>query len=173
MPAATAAEAAPAAAVAAAVPAASAAPEPPAFAMPMGWTRSLAEDGDVFFVSAAGEALWLLFLQAPGADGRPVFFSCATGEQLVERPPVPDGDAASAVVNAAGERVTLAAYLSESAGADGAAAAAAAPAEVASEPAAAAAAAVLPEGWLAMLDEEGDTFYYCAATGESSWTLPG
>jgi hypothetical protein len=77
--------------------------------MPEGWTRSVAEDGDVFFVNAAGEALWMLFVQVrDGATGASAFFNCADGQQWPERPPVADGDASSAVVGPDGARLSLA-----------------------------------------------------------------
>ena len=81
---------------------------PVAFAMPAGWTRSLADDGDVFFVNGAGEALWMLFVRLREQDGRSTFFNCADGAQWPERPPIADGDAAAAVVGPDGERLSVA-----------------------------------------------------------------
>lgn len=82
---------------------------------------------------------------------------------------VGSGVAAAAAVSAS---VWPAAVSAELAGADAEHAGAAAAAGLPDEPAEPAEEVPLPFGWQAVLDDEGDTYYFNVETSESSWTRP-
>jgi hypothetical protein len=131
-----------------------------AFVFPAGWQICRAEDGDVFYMDSAGNALWLLFVQVKYGESL-LYYDCSSdgSTPLFERPPVADGDPASAVVNVLGERVSASLPAVQ---------------EVQQAPQAQQAPVgtpvfTFPEGWTMGRDDSGDAYFVEAATGAACW----
>jgi len=171
------------AARAAAKAAAAAVPAAARPALPEGWTTGATDDGDAYFYREdTGVSVWALWLQTGAGE----WWNCATWERVAARPDVAPDDEAAAVVTPDGARVGAAGAPAPApaddapapAPAEDESAAAAAAPEAASPEADAPAAAAgggddLAPGWAPMVDEDsGETFYYKAETGETTWEKP-